>query len=182
MVRRVFVALLAAIVLVGCGGPSEAELQATVAAAVAATAQAQQVATSVAATQEAEAACGEKALTAYADAIERQIQRFEQQTGLAGSTPRASLGEPLQRLLDLQNEAQDTKAPECLKQYHEQVVSMMGLYRLAYQNFAAQGDETLTQASLQVGQETLATLKQGLGDIRKGVVPPTPVPVMTPTP
>jgi hypothetical protein len=173
---RVIVVFGLLLALAGCGGPSAADMQATVGAAVQATADAEQVAQSVAATQAAADVCGAAKLNAYADTVEEQLQTFEAQTGLASSTPRVSLGTPLQKLLDIQTETRRMDAPECLKAYHEQLVGMMGLYRLAYETFAAQGDETLVQASLQVGGETLATLKQGLTTIRQGQVPPTPVP------
>jgi hypothetical protein len=57
---------------------------------------------------------------------------------------------------------------------------MMGAYRLGYETFAAQGDETLVQASIQVGRETLASLKDGLKSIRAGKVPTLPTPLPTP--
>jgi hypothetical protein len=129
------------VLLVACGGPSEADVQATVAAGVAVSVA--QTSTAVAAD-----ACGKVALNVYADAVEQQVNRFERQAGLTGSTPRASMGEPLQRLLDLQDETERMDVPPCAAEYHKQILSMMGIYRLAYENFAAQGDEITTQAAI----------------------------------
>jgi hypothetical protein len=174
--NQAIVAVLIGLVLVGCGGPSQADLQATVSAAVSATAQAQQVATSVAATQTAAEACGATALGAYADAVEEQIKTFEMQSALVGNTPRVSMGVPMQELLNIQTETRRMDVPECLKPFHEQVVSMMGLYRLGYENFAGQGEESMTMASLQLGEESLVTIKNDLQSLRAGTVPPTPTP------
>src|SRR4051812_1534521 len=82
-------------VLISCGGPSESDIQATVQAAVASTAQAQQIAASVKATQEAADVCGTVALNTYADGIDEELKTFQMQTGVAGSTPRASIGTAL---------------------------------------------------------------------------------------
>src|SRR5262245_45417056 len=100
---RKFLALVLLLALAGCGGPSAADVQATVGAAVQATADAEQIARSVAATQAA-GACDAARLGPYADTIEAQIKSFEQQSDLVNTTPRASLGAPLQRLLDIQSE------------------------------------------------------------------------------
>jgi|GEM_PF-2788773 hypothetical protein len=177
-----FTYLVILFLLLGCGGPSEADIEATIAVAVQSTAQSAQVATSVQATTQAAEVCGQIALNTYADEIEEQIITFEMQTSVAGSTPRMSLGVALQELLNLQTETRRMKAPECLSAYHERVVSMMGLYRLAYETFAAQGDEMLVQAALQVGDETLGEVKQQLAIIRNGQVPPTPLPQTPPVP
>jgi len=161
-----------------------ADIQATVQAAVQATAQAQQVAVSVNATQEASEACGSAALTTYADAMSEEIKTFEAQISVAQSTPRMSLGTPLQRLVDIQTETRRMKMPACLKSYHERVMSMMELYRLAFETFAAQGSESITQAALSTGGTELGVVREQLDSIRDGTVPPTPspaVPTTTPT-
>src|SRR5262245_55983944 len=111
--------IIAAALLVGCGGPSEADIQATVAAAVSGTTQAQVIASSVAATQEAEQACADAALKIYADAVDTEIAAFQQQAQLVSTTPRVSLGVPLQKLLDIQSETRKIKAPQCLTKFHE---------------------------------------------------------------
>jgi uncharacterized protein YcfL len=179
--RRVLIAILALLALAGCGGPSEADIQATVSAAVAATAQAKDIALSVAATQEAEQACAEKALSEYADAIDVQVRSFRQQAQLVSSTPRASLGGPLQKLLDIQTETRKVKVPACLKEFHTRVGGMMELYQLAYQNFAAQGSEISTQAFLQVADDELKAITEGIATIRTGQMPALPTPAPTPT-
>jgi hypothetical protein len=184
IMRRIKWTLLpiAFLILAACGGPSEADIQATVAAAVQATAQAEQIAASVKATQDAERACGAIALNTYADTIEEEMQTFEMQTSVASSTPRVGLGTALQKMLDMQTETRRMEYPPCLKAYHERVVSMMGVYRYAYETFAAQGSETATQAALQVGGETLSELRAQLPMIREGQIPPEPTPVPTLTP
>jgi hypothetical protein len=179
---KILITILALLVLVGCGGPSEADIQATVGAAVQATTQAGQIATSVQATQTA-SACEQPTLNVYADAVEEQITTFEQQATLTGSTPRVSMGVPMQKLLDIQTETRRMDVPNCMQEYHERVVSMMGLYRIAYETFAGQGDESLSQASLMLGGESLGRVKAELATIRKGEVPPTSTPApATPTP
>jgi hypothetical protein len=171
--------LCVVLLLIGCGGPSEAQLQATVAAAVKATEEANNVATAVAATQLALEACGSAALTRYADATEKLVQQFDQQAVLVSSTPRVSMGVPMQRLLDIRTETDAIIPPECLVEFHEQVTSMMGMYQLGYQNFAAQGDEITTQAALQVADDVHKAVVAGFEHIRQGAVPPTPTPVTT---
>ena len=168
------------IALTGCGGPSDSEIQATVQAAVQGTAQAEQIAESVKATQEAETACGEEALSAYADEMNGQITAFAQQAQLVGATPRVGLGVPLQRLLAIQTETRKLKTPACLKDYQERVAGMMQLHQMGYQNFAAQGDETTTQATLQVAADELSAVQKGITDLRAGTLPAPPV--ATPTP
>lgn len=146
-----------------------------------ATATAQQIAVSVKATQEA-GACEAATLNSYADAVEPQIRAFEQQAQLVGTTPRASLGAPLQRLLDIQTETRKLNVPVCLKDFHTRILDMMQVHQIGYQNFAAQGDETMTQASLLVGAQNLADIKRDLKTIREGTVPPIPTPIATPKP
>lgn len=166
--------LFLALLLVGCG-PSPEQLQATVTAAISET----QVAAS--ATAEADI-CGVDKLSAYADAIEKQIDRFVRQTSVAGSSPRMSLGGPLQELLNLQNATEDMEHPACLENYHRRVVSMMGMYRLGYENFAAQGDETMTTAALMLAEEDGQKLRTEIAVIRNGEVPPLVNLDSTPTP
>lgn len=172
--------LFLGLALVACGGPSESDIQATVQAAVESTAQAQQIAASVKATQEAADVCGMTALNTYADAIDEEIKTFQMQTSVAGASPRMSIGTALQRLLDLQTETRRTKTPDCLKTYHERVVGAMGLYRYAYENFAAQGDDSITTLALQMGQTELDAVQKDLPTIRSGKMPIVPTPMPTP--
>lgn len=166
--------LFLALVLAGCG-PSAEQLQATVTAAIGET--------QVAATATAEAdACSVEKLGTYADTIEKQISRFIRQTSVAGSSPRMSMGGPLQELLNLQNDTEDMKHPACLDNYHRRVVSMMGMYRLGYENFAAQGDETMTTAALKLAEEDVHKLQAEIAMIRRGEVPPLVELDSTPTP
>lgn len=164
---------LLCVALMSCGGPSAAEIDATVQAAI----------QSTAAAIPTPDPCGAAALGTFADAMEEQLKTFEAQTAVVGATPRVSLGTPLQRLLDIQTETRRMDAPVCMQNYQTQVVSMMGLYRLAYETFAAQGDEITVQAALQTGQQFLQQAKDGLALIRAGKIPPTPEPSrLTPTP
>jgi len=180
--KRIFVGCILAILLIGCGGPSESDIQATVQAAVESTAQAQAVAVSVKATQEAADVCGAPALGVYADSMDEELTTFEMQTSVAGSSPRMSMGVALQKLLDIQTETRRIKAPDCLKAYHSRVISAMGLYRYAYENFAAQGNESMTTTALQMGQTELAAVKKDIPTIRSGQVPIVPTPLVTPVP
>jgi hypothetical protein len=159
--------------LAACGGPSESDIQATVQAAVQSTAQAQQVAASVKATQEAETACGSEALNTYADSIDTELNAFEQQALLVSSTPRVSLGVPLQRLLDIQTETNKLHVPGCMKDFQTRVIKMMQLHQAGYQNFAAQGDDTVTSTTIQMAQQALADVKRDLATVRTGTVPPS---------
>jgi hypothetical protein len=175
-------ALSALVLLVACGGPSESDLQATVGAAVQATTQAGQIATSVKATQEA-AACGKEQMAAYADAMEGQIRAFEEQSQLVGSTPRVSLGAPLQRLLDIQTETRKVQVPNCLKDFQDRVIKAMQLHQIAYQMFAGQqGSDAVINTTLEIATKEFTDIKRDLGVIRGGTVPPNPTPAITPTP
>jgi hypothetical protein len=180
MTSRFLPIITLAVALSACGSPSESDIQATVQAAVQATSRAELVAVSVKATQEAADVCGKMTLNTYADAVEEEIRTFEMQISVTQSTPRGSIGTALQRMVDLQTEMRRMKTPECLKAYHERIVSMMGLYRLAFQNFAAQGTESMTTAALQMGQQDLDAVKKDLQTIRAGTVPTVPTPAPTP--
>lgn len=59
---------------------------------------------------------------------------------------------------------------------------MMGMYRLGYQNFAAQGDEALTTAALKLADEDVEQLQTEITMIRRGEVPPLVKSDSTPTP
>jgi hypothetical protein len=170
-----------AVLLAACGGPSETDIQATVAAAVQGTATAEQVAVSVRATQAA-GACEKDTLTTYADAVEKQIKAFEQQALLVSTTPRVSLGVPLQRLLDIQTETDKLTVPNCLKDLHARILRVMELHQVGYQNFAAQGSESVTTATLDTAAQGLASIKHDLKTVRDGTVPPEPTPIETPRP
>lgn len=178
MLARIAVALTAVVLLAGCG-PSAEQLQATVEAGVAGTQ------TAATATAEADV-CGPSKVTAYGETIGQAIERFQRQTSVVASTPRVGLGGPLQELLNLQNDTEDMEHPECLDNYHRRVVSMMGVYRFAYQTFAAQGDELMVQAGLQVGDDELRKLRADLKLIEAGEVPPLvdldAVPTLVPAP
>lgn len=92
------------------------------------------------------------------------------------------MGGPLQELLNLQNDTEDMEHPACLDNYHRRVVSMMGMYRLGYENFAAQGDETMTTAALKLAEEDVDKLQAEIAMIRRGEVPPLVELDSTPTP
>lgn len=170
------------LVLAACGAPSEQAIQATVAAAIASTAQAERVAAAIESTQQAEQACGPQALETYASAIDSQLRAFRQQADLVGATPRVGLGLPLQRLLDIQSDTRKLVPPVCLGAYHERVVGMMELHQMAYQNFAGQGDEAMTSGLLLMANKEFTALQSDLKTIHTGTLPPTVVPVRTPTP
>jgi hypothetical protein len=141
---RIIGLLALALLLAACGGPSEQDMQAPVGGAVQGTAQAGQVATSVQATQ-TDAACEALILNAYAD------KAFEQRVQLVGTTPRASLGAP-----------RKLSVTACLQDFHRRLLDMMEMHQLDYQTFAAQGDETMTQAAPLVGVQDLADIKRDL--------------------
>jgi hypothetical protein len=175
------IGVVAALLLSACGGPSEVQVQATVVAAVEATAQAQQVATAISATQVAATACEPAALKAYAARAEDQLQAFEQQAQLVGTTPRVGLGVPLQRLLDIQTETRKLETPECLQPVHARVLDAMDLHQQAYQNFAGQGDEALTTRLLQEAAASLATAHADLTKLAAGTLPDAPAATATPS-
>jgi len=176
--RFTLAVIVAALIVTGCGGPSEADVRATVQAEAQATAQAS---TQAGATQEAESACGKAKLNAYADALAEKMQAFDQQRQLVSTTPRASIGTPLQRLLDIQSETRKIEVPKCLEEYQARVLATMMAYQQAYQNFAAQGDDLTTQAWLLVADQEWASIRKASNDVRAGKVPPTETP-RPPTP
>lgn len=170
--------------LIGCGGPSEADIQATVGRSIEATAEAQKIATAIQATQEAEAGCNEQALQAYGKAIAKQLDRFASQAQLAGSTPRMSLGVPLQELLHIQNETEDLEAPTCLDWYHRWVVAVMNRYRDGYQKFAAQASDAEVNVILSTATDAFLEVQKQAQQIQIGQMVPTytPIPTATPVP
>jgi hypothetical protein len=159
--RRVIGLLALTLLLAACGGQ---DMQAPVEGAVQGTAQAGQVATSVQATQ-IDAACEALILNAYAD------KAFEQRAQLVGTTPRASLGAP-----------RKLSVTACLQDFHTRLLDMMEMHQIDYQTFAAQGDETMTQAAPLVGAQDLADIKRDLNILREGTVPPSPSPAATSKP
>lgn len=173
---RTCVLLAVALLLISCGGPSPDQIQATVASAVQATITANTSATASAVASAEAARCAPAGLSTYATTVEEQVRTFEMQSGLTSSTPRASMGAALQRLLDIQTETRRMEVAPCLTAFHAEVVSMMGLYRLAYETFAAQGSEAITTVSLRQGDEALANIKQGLATLRAGTIPVLPTP------
>ncbi len=167
---RIVCATLALIFLTACG-PSPEQLQPTIEAAVAATlTTATETAGAATATAEADV-CGETRLIAYAETMEQQLDRVSRQVSVADSTPRVGLGVALQELFNLQNEIEALDHPECAANFHENVVSMVGLYRLAYQTFAAQGDDLLIQASLTMANNGMNSLRDDLEVLYTGAVP-----------
>jgi hypothetical protein len=165
--RYLLAFLAGTLLLTGCGAPTPQQLQPTIEAAVSATITAQQ-----AATAEVEAdPCSDADLIAYADAVERLLERYEAQTEVVGSTPRASLGGPLQRLVDYEDEARELEAPECLADYNAAVLVMMQRYRQAYSTFAAQGNQATIDQALTDGRQLMADLLGALPSIRDGVLP-----------
>jgi hypothetical protein len=175
-VQRWIGGLAVVLFLVGCGGTSPAQIQATIDSAVSATAQAQQVATSVAATQVAQEPCGAAKLAAYVATVEPLVGKFERQAGVTSVAPRIGLSVPLQELLNIQNDVIAITPPVCLVDFHAQVVSMMGLYRFAYETFSAQGDEAVVTQAITMGTLALAKVREGLATIHTGQVPATPTP------
>lgn len=156
----------AVIALTGCG-PSEAQIQATVEAAVTGT---QAAIADATATAEADS-CSDAALVAYADDVEQLLDRYEAQTEVTGSTPRVSLGGPLQRLVDYEDEVRELVVPDCLEQFHEALGVMMQRFRQGYQTFAAQGDTLTINQALTDGRQLMADLRGALPSIREGVLP-----------
>jgi hypothetical protein len=126
--------------------------------------------------------CSDAALNSYADEIEEKLTTFEAQTVVTAATPRVGMGVSLQRLVDIQQETRRIEAPECLAVFHTQVLHMMGLYRLGYETFAAQGSPKKSQVSLANGALELQTARDGLANIRTGEIPPapSPTPIITP--
>lgn len=156
--------LILACLIAGCGGPSAEQVQATVVAAV--------EATHVAGTAVAVAdTCSDADLIIYADELERLLDRYAAQADVTASTPRASLGGPLQRLLDYEDEARNLVPPDCLADYHAAVGVMMERYRQGYQTFAAQGSQQTIDQALTDGRQLMADLRGAIPSIRDGVLP-----------
>jgi hypothetical protein len=163
---RLLAPVLPVLFLVGCS-PSEAQIQATVEAGISATITAQQSATATAVADR----CSPAGLTTYADDLETLLERYEAQSEIVGSTPRASLGAPLQRLLDYEDEARALDTPACLENIEDALLAMMNHYRTGYQTFAAQGDDVKIVAELASGRMLRADLLAALPALRDGELP-----------
>ncbi len=159
----IVIALLVVVGLAGCG-PSPESLQATVAAGVTGT---QTAGTATAAAD----VCSQVKLAAYADAAEQLLDRYQSQADVTASTPRASLGGPLQRLLDYEDEARALDAPACLVDFNAAILVMMGRFRQGYQTFAAQGSQGTIDAALTAGRQLMADLRGALPSIQGGTLP-----------
>jgi hypothetical protein len=179
-IRRFVLISLVAALLAGCGGPSQADFQAGVQATEAAAATKE----AAAAKNEAEAAdpCADAALMAYADAIDEKLRTFESQIAVTDASPRVSIATPLQKLVDIQQDTRRIQAPECLTVFHDRVIAMMGLYRTAYETFAAQGNQHKIATSRAAGAVELQAIHDGLANIRAGEIPPDPPPTPVVTP
>lgn len=177
--KGVFIAVVTSLLLAGCGGPSPEQLQATIAAGVIATQQAQIVATGVAATQQAADLCGPAGLQAYADTMEKHIKAIREQTAVAGTTPRIGLGPQLQEFLDLQHRIEDVSHAPCVDAFHQSVVDLVTTYRESYQAFSIQEE----QKSMNLTGEATArfdAVQGALKSLHEGKLPalqatPTPV-------
>lgn len=164
MLARIAAALVVVVLLVSACGPSAEQIQATVEAGVAGT--------QTAATAAAEAdSCSDEDLVTYADETERLLDRYQAQADVTASTPRASLGGPLQRLVDYEDEARALEAPDCLADYHEAILVMMQRFRQGYQTFAAQGSQQTIDQALTDGRQLMADLRGALPSIREGTLP-----------
>jgi hypothetical protein len=157
---RLLLALIALTVVAGCGNPTSGD----------------------------PADCRKADLASYATAIQNQIISFRQQADLVASTPRASIGAPLQRLLDIQTATRAIAAPGCLADYHSRIIAAMNAFQQAYQGFAAQAlTNTDAAALLGSAKNALDAQESELTQIRAGAVPPAPtdtptaVPTSTPT-
>lgn len=151
--------------LAACGVPSEAAIQQAIAET---------------STAQAAADCSLQKMSAYADAASQEITAFRQQAQLVGSTPRVGLGVPLQRLLDIQTETRKLDVPPCLSAYNERLTRIMQIHQVAYQQFAAQGNETVITQLLQTGDDELKQAEQQLTNIKAGNIPAEPTPNVTP--
>lgn len=117
--------------------------------------------------------CVAEEVIAYGTAIETKINRYERQADLVASTPRIGIATPLQTLLDIQLEIEEMSVPPCTRAHFEYVKGMMDAHQIAYQNFAAQGDDTVTTALIMVADDALEKARAGLPIIKSGVLPPT---------
>lgn len=129
--------------------------------------------------------CRQADLTTYADTMAAKLKTFQQQAELVGATPRVSMGTPLQRLLDLQNETREIGTPGCLSAFHEEILTAMETQQRGFQQFAAQQDEMAAMGFVTIGRDDLEDAAAKLDAIRAGMVPtpiPTPEPVSPPEP
>lgn len=108
--HRFALLLVAVLVLAGCG-PSQQQIEAAIA----------QTQVAAAATAEADA-CKPVALEVYGTAMLEQIKLYANQADLVGSTPRVSMSVPLQRLLDIQLEAEQLTPPPCITDLHARII------------------------------------------------------------
>ena len=129
--------------------------------------------------------CRKADLASYADTLAAKLKTFQQQAELVGATPRVSMGTPLQRLLDLQNETREIATPGCLSDFHEGILEAMETQQRGFQQFAAQQDEMAAMGLVTIGRDDLEDAVGELDAIRLGTAPtpvPTPEPVSPPEP
>lgn len=180
---RILAALVVLVALTACGGPSQADLQATVEAGTRATMAAleSQTAVVVAATATAAAdLCGPAGLTAYADTVEAQLGRFDRQSEVVAASPRMSIATPLQALMDIQEEVRATAVPPCLADFHAAVLNAMDWHRSGFMAFAEQrGDQTVA-VNFRIGNQQFQLVRAGLSQLREGVIPVVAIPQAAP--
>jgi hypothetical protein len=120
--------------------------------------------------------CTTEAVQAYAEQMGEAIADYQEQAELTGTVSRVSIAAPLQRLLDLKNDAEDVEAPECVAAHQARTVAAMDAQQAAFQDFAAQrGEDAEIGAALLIAQVQLERAAEALEPMGDGVAP-TPAP------
>jgi hypothetical protein len=116
--------------------------------------------------------CEAAQLSAYADTVEQQINRFLDIVEIASRTTPDKLDEPLQRLeQQQQHKTERIEPPVCLHDHHTAVLVVMALYLEGYRDKALQNDAAAGTAALEQAGELLAAVKGALPQIRAGEAP-----------
>jgi hypothetical protein len=115
--------------------------------------------------------CSTDKVQDYGALISRQLDEYDAQLDLAGSTGRGSLSAPRQRLIDLRFETADIAYPDCLADFHTSVIDTMMIYEAAFEAFVSQeSDLTVGNLFTRAGTE-MGYVRQNLMLVELDIIP-----------
>jgi hypothetical protein len=117
--------------------------------------------------------CAPAALTAYGETVQTELTNYFAQLGIAQATPRVGLGPVLQALFEAEKAVKAVAAPDCLADFRGRTISMMELYRISMNQFAAQkeANSMIDQAQ---ADKIRAVIEPAVATIVAGQVPELP--------
>lgn len=173
--RKIVLVSMFMIVLVGCGGPSPAEISANetstaLQTSIDATTTALQA--SIDATTTSVLDCQKSAVT-YETDMRPILLEWEDQVKLADSTGRGNLPPQIQALQSIKRKAEAVTVPPCALKAHENLTMGMNKITDGYIGFMSQGPEATYKGNFIAGFAHIETYKL---EIQKAMTLPTPVP------